>query len=187
MLSWNWRISTTFWAIALTFPIWGISVPSSGWCPVEGDPGSTLTSAICPRPRSFEGRSECAVRRRKVLCFTKRAPAAKNAERTEHRRRLTLRGKRTMSDLQEISRVVFHHDWTSIDQWVSNLGQLANLTDDEIVEVERLGKCQPSRSRSFVDLRTRRRLASGGRRSSSGFWGRALTSFRRRCSMISLF
>jgi hypothetical protein len=45
-----------------------------------------------------------------------------------------------MSDLQEISRVLYRHDWTSVDQWVSKLDQLADLTDDEIVELERLGR-----------------------------------------------
>ena len=92
-----------------------------------------------------------------------------------------------MSDLQEISRVVFHHDWTSVDQWVSNLGRLANLTDDEIVEVERLGKRQSPGSRRFSDRRTARRRASHGGRSPSGFWMRTLTSLRRGCSMLSLF
>ncbi len=47
-----------------------------------------------------------------------------------------------MSDLQEISRVLYRHDWTSVDQWVSKLDQLADLTDDEIAELERLGKHQ---------------------------------------------
>lgn len=81
-----------------------------------------------------------------------------------------------MSDLQEISRVVYRHDWTSVDQWASTLDQLADLTDDEIVELERIATRPAARQRASQD-----------RRSPSGFWARALTSLRRGCSMLSLF
>lgn len=92
-----------------------------------------------------------------------------------------------MSDLQEISRVLYGHDWTSVDQWVSKLDQLADLTDDEIAELERLGKPQSPRSRKLADRPAARRRASEGRRSPSGFWSRAATSLRRGCRMISIF
>ena len=113
-----------------------------------------------------------------VPCFTKRAFSAKDAKRTEHRRRLTFIGKRTMSDLQEISRVLYRHDWTSIDQWVSKLDQLADLTDDQITELERLGKHQSGSSCEIGARLSPLWRASQGTRSPTGFWKRALTSLR---------
>lgn len=44
-----------------------------------------------------------------------------------------------MSDLQEMTRVLYGHRWTSARQWASNLDRLADLTDDEIDELGRLG------------------------------------------------
>ena len=47
-----------------------------------------------------------------------------------------------MSDLQEMNRVLYRHDWTSVDQWASNLDHLADLSEAEIDELERLGATQ---------------------------------------------
>jgi len=47
-----------------------------------------------------------------------------------------------MSNLQEMTRVLYRHDWNSVDQWASNLDQLADLSDPEIDELERLGTFQ---------------------------------------------
>jgi hypothetical protein len=47
-----------------------------------------------------------------------------------------------MSNLQEMTRVLYRHDWTSVDQWANNLDQLADLSDPEIDELERLGTVQ---------------------------------------------
>ena len=173
--------------MTLTFPIWGSIVCLRGRCSLNGDPGSPPVSATCPRLRTWEGESECADRRRIRAPFRRRGVRSPHAERTRQDRSLTVIGKRTMSDLQEISRVIYHHDWTSIDQWVSNLGVLADLTDDEIVEVERLGKRRSPGSRKFGDRQSALRRVSQGRRSSSGFWARTLTSLRRGCSILSLF
>jgi hypothetical protein len=92
-----------------------------------------------------------------------------------------------MSDLQEISRVVYRHDWTSIDQWVTTLDQLADLTDAEIVELAHIGKHPSPRSRKTDDGAADRRRGSEGGRSPSDFWARAVTSLRRGVRMISLF
>ena len=104
-----------------------------------------------------------------------------------------------MSDLQEISRVVCRHDWTSVDQWASTLDQLADLTDDQIAELERLGKHDAPSSRNIGDRPAAGWQASAGGRSSLGswahvgfwaqvgFWTHAATSLRRGCRMISLF
>ncbi len=47
-----------------------------------------------------------------------------------------------MCDLQEMTRVLYRHDWTSVDQWASNLDQLADLSEAEIDELKRLGEIQ---------------------------------------------
>lgn len=60
-----------------------------------------------------------------------------------------------MSDLQEMTRVLYRHDWTSVHQWARNLDQLAELSDPEIDELERLGANQP-RWPATVDDRIRR-------------------------------
>ena len=40
-----------------------------------------------------------------------------------------------MSDLREIKRVVYRHEWTSVAEWVRTLDALADLSDDEISEL----------------------------------------------------
>jgi hypothetical protein len=104
-----------------------------------------------------------------------------------------------MSDLQELSRVIYRHDWTSVDQWVSNLDQLADLTDDEIGELERLGNRQPPSSGETGDRPAAPWRAFAGGRSplgswahvgfwaKVGFWSHAVISLRRGCRTISLF
>jgi hypothetical protein len=92
-----------------------------------------------------------------------------------------------MSDLQEISRVVYRHDWTSVDQWARTLDQLADLTDDEIAELACLGQYPPPSSRKVGERPAAWRRASAGGRSPSRFWSRAMTSLRWSCRMISLF
>ena len=37
-----------------------------------------------------------------------------------------------MGNLSEIQRVVYRHDWQCVAEWASALGELADLTDDEI-------------------------------------------------------
>lgn len=37
-----------------------------------------------------------------------------------------------MADLQHMSRVLYHHDWTDVQDWARNVDQLADLSDDEI-------------------------------------------------------
>jgi len=104
-----------------------------------------------------------------------------------------------MSDLQEISRVVYRHDWTSVDQWASTLDQLADLSDDEIVELEHIGNHPSPSSRNIGDRPAARRhgsevglsrlgsWASVGFWAHVGFWSHAMISFRRGCRTISLF
>lgn len=37
-----------------------------------------------------------------------------------------------MANLEEMSRVLYSHDWARVQDWVTALDQLATLTDDEI-------------------------------------------------------
>jgi hypothetical protein len=37
-----------------------------------------------------------------------------------------------MAKLEEMSRVLYSHDWACVQDWVTALDQLATLTDDEI-------------------------------------------------------
>jgi hypothetical protein len=41
-----------------------------------------------------------------------------------------------MTDLQKMSRVLYHHDWVNVEDWARNITQLADLTDEEIVQLE---------------------------------------------------
>lgn len=43
-----------------------------------------------------------------------------------------------MSELQELSRILYRHDWPSVERWVDCLSRLAELSDEEISELERL-------------------------------------------------
>jgi hypothetical protein len=44
-----------------------------------------------------------------------------------------------MSNLHEMSRLLYCHDWDRIEHWATAIGQLADLTDGEISELQRLG------------------------------------------------
>ena len=65
-----------------------------------------------------------------------------------------------MFNLQVMTRVLYRHDWTSVDQWASSLDQLADLSDDEIDELERLGAIQSPWSPMIGDHPATRRRAS---------------------------
>jgi hypothetical protein len=41
-----------------------------------------------------------------------------------------------MADLQQMSRILYHHDWANVEDWARNFAQLADLTDEEIVQLE---------------------------------------------------
>jgi hypothetical protein len=42
-----------------------------------------------------------------------------------------------MRNLPQIQRVVYRHDWQCVAEWASALGELADLTDDEIDSLAR--------------------------------------------------
>ena len=37
-----------------------------------------------------------------------------------------------MADLQQMSRILYHHDWANVEDWARNIAQLADLSDEEI-------------------------------------------------------
>ena len=43
-----------------------------------------------------------------------------------------------MSDLIEMSRVLYDHQWETLEDWVRKLDQLADLSDEEIGRLVRL-------------------------------------------------
>lgn len=40
-----------------------------------------------------------------------------------------------MQTLHDLSRVLYSHQWTSLDEWVSAIDRLADLSDREIVDL----------------------------------------------------
>jgi hypothetical protein len=40
--------------------------------------------------------------------------------------------------LNDLSRVLYHHQWNSLDEWTQSISDLADLNDDEIQDLERL-------------------------------------------------
>lgn len=47
-----------------------------------------------------------------------------------------------MPDLPEMSRVLYCHNWQHIERWASAIDELADLTDGEILELQRLGAAE---------------------------------------------
>lgn len=41
-----------------------------------------------------------------------------------------------MADLQQMSKILYHHDWVNVEDWARNIAQLADLSDDEIHQLE---------------------------------------------------
>jgi hypothetical protein len=44
--------------------------------------------------------------------------------------------------MKSMSRVLYAHDWRQLDKWVASVDALADLSDDEIVELERMAALQ---------------------------------------------
>jgi Tfp pilus assembly protein PilN len=51
-----------------------------------------------------------------------------------------------MANLEEMSRVLYSHDWARVQDWVTALDQLATLTDDEIAALVRQAARPPASS-----------------------------------------
>jgi hypothetical protein len=43
-----------------------------------------------------------------------------------------------MSDLEQLNRILYQHKWRSLTDWVTTLDQLADLSDEEIEEIQQL-------------------------------------------------
>jgi hypothetical protein len=41
-----------------------------------------------------------------------------------------------MTDLQRMSRILYHHDWVRVEDWARNIEQLADLSDEQIRQLE---------------------------------------------------
>lgn len=53
-----------------------------------------------------------------------------------------------MADLQQMGRILYHHNWVRVEDWASNLQQLADLTDEQIVQLESFWRKEGSRPNS---------------------------------------
>jgi aryl-alcohol dehydrogenase-like predicted oxidoreductase len=53
-----------------------------------------------------------------------------------------------MSDLNEMSRVLYDHQWERAADWASKLDQLADLTDEEIGRLVGISTARPERIRA---------------------------------------
>lgn len=40
-----------------------------------------------------------------------------------------------MADLKDMSRVLYHHEWTNVDDWARSVAELAELNDDEVQQL----------------------------------------------------
>lgn len=45
-----------------------------------------------------------------------------------------------MLTLRQINRVVHRHDWTDLGEWASGIDRLADLSDQELEEIERMSR-----------------------------------------------
>ena len=62
-----------------------------------------------------------------------------------------------MENLLEIQRVVYSHDWQCVAEWAGALGELADLTDDQIDSLarsEQYSNPQRSTPRTVASVRT---------------------------------
>jgi hypothetical protein len=53
-----------------------------------------------------------------------------------------------MPNVQEMVRVLYRHDWTSVEEWARQFNQLANLTDNEVSELVSEASQRSPRSRA---------------------------------------
>lgn len=53
-----------------------------------------------------------------------------------------------MPNVQEMVRVLYRHDWTSVEEWASQFNQLANMTDNEVSKLVSEAGQQSPRSRA---------------------------------------
>jgi hypothetical protein len=52
-----------------------------------------------------------------------------------------------MSDLEQLNRILYQHKWRTLQDWVTTLDELADLSDEEIEEIQQLhaaaADCEP--------------------------------------------
>jgi hypothetical protein len=50
-----------------------------------------------------------------------------------------------MANHQDMSKVLCRHSWSQLEDWVAMLDELADLSDDEIVEIQRMAAIDDQR------------------------------------------
>ena len=84
--------------------------------------------------------------RKKILSLgTKRDSVASHFSYDNTSWRLATMEKKKLKDM---SRVLYRHQWDRIEDWVQSIDELADLSDHEIVDLERLAirDCDPTSS-----------------------------------------
>jgi uncharacterized protein YjiS (DUF1127 family) len=56
----------------------------------------------------------------------------------------------TRSTLNDLSRVLYRHDWGNVEEWAHNIDKLAELSDFEIAELEHLARHQTTRTEGIA-------------------------------------
>lgn len=89
-----------------------------------------------------------------------------------------------MTDLQQMSRVLYHHCWTNVDDWARTVDQLADLTDAEIGQLQyercEAAACSCAVPATSASPSTRPSLMERTRQGFSGLCG-LLFGLRRTC------
>lgn len=50
--------------------------------------------------------------------------------------------------LRQINRVVHRHDWADLDEWVTGIARLADLSDQDLEDIERMTRDETARAAS---------------------------------------
>ena len=89
-----------------------------------------------------------------------------------------------MANLQHMSRVLYHHCWNDVDDWARNIDQLADLSDEEIGQLECCGadstRCRAEQGRT-AESGERPSLIERTRQSFAGLCDALRFGLRRTC------
>lgn len=89
-----------------------------------------------------------------------------------------------MANLHQMSRVLYHHCWTDIGDWAHNIDQLADLSDEEIGQLECCGAepgCCPVEQGPAAKSAERQSLIGRTRQSFAGLCDALRFGLRRTC------
>jgi hypothetical protein len=96
---------------------------------------------------------------------------------------LQLLPERDMADLQQMSRVLYHHDWCDVHDWARNIDQLADLNDEEIAQLPRCCRADEDEAvrRPALPATIRKSIVERTRQGFAALCDGLRLSFRRAC------